>query len=83
MHTLKGWQALEPVRTYLYPVVVAAVGVLFVRGLLDNGDAEALLLLASAVLGVGGAAGVESARSIVTPVAKLGDVGDVLGRDLY
>jgi hypothetical protein len=77
---LERWTRLEPVRTYLYPVVTAVVLLLLGRGLIGDTDASLILTLAGLILGVGGVAGVETARNLVTPIVKLGDVGQVLRR---
>lgn len=57
----------EPVRTALYPVLVAIIGLLVAYGVLDEQGASLWLALAVAILGV---SGVEVARSRVTPVTK-------------
>lgn len=57
----------EPVRAYLYPILVAIIGVLVAYGIIDSEQAAVWTAVGVAVLGV---AGVETARSKVTPVAK-------------
>lgn len=59
----------EPLRTYLYPILTALVGVLVGYGVLSEDQAPLWIALGAAVLGT---AGTELARSKVTPVAKQG-----------
>lgn len=78
MRTLSRWARYEPVRTRLYPVVVALATVLVARGVTTDEEAGLLLAVAGVLIGAAGAVGVESARAVVTPTAKLDSVGDVL-----
>jgi len=57
----------EPVRTYLYPVLLAVVGVLVGYGVLEQTQAALWIALGAALLGV---PAVEKARSRVSPVAE-------------
>jgi len=59
------WQS-EPVRTALYPILALIVGFAAARGLIDNETAVFVASLGALILG---AAGVEVARSQVSPVA--------------
>jgi len=63
------WQS-EPVRTALYPILALIVGFAAARGLIDNETAVFVASLGALILG---AAGVEVARSQVTPVAAAFD----------
>jgi hypothetical protein len=58
-------QLTEPVRLYLYPVVVAAVAVLAAYGVVAPDVAPVWIALAGAVLSVGGPAVVERVRASV------------------
>jgi hypothetical protein len=55
----------EPVRAYLYPVLLAVVGVLVGYGIIEQTQAALWIALGAALLGV---PAVERARSKVTPV---------------
>lgn len=57
----------EPVRAAIYPIVLLVVAYLAQRGLVDSDTKDFILALTVAVLG---AAGVEVARSKVSPVDK-------------
>lgn len=57
----------EPVRAAIYPIVVLIVAYLAQRGVVDSDTKDFILALTVAVLG---AAGVEVARSKVSPVGK-------------
>lgn len=57
----------EPVRVYVYTVLVAVVAILVVYGILDSEQAPLWLALAAAVVSV---PAVEGARAKVTPTAK-------------
>lgn len=57
----------EPVRAAIYPIVFLVVAYLAQRGLVDSDTKDFILALTVAVLG---AAGVEVARSKVSPVGK-------------
>ncbi len=57
----------EPVRAAIYPIVVLIVAYLAQRGWVDADTKDFILALTVAVLG---AAGVEVARSKVSPVDK-------------
>lgn len=57
----------EPVRTAVYPTIVLIVAYLAQRGVVDSDTKDFILALTVAVLG---AAGVEVARSKVSPVGK-------------
>lgn len=58
----------EPVRVYLYLVLVAIVALLVSYGIVNDGDRDLWLALGAAVLAV---PGIEAARARVTPTAKL------------
>lgn len=58
---------MEPVRRYLYGLLVPLAAVLVAYGIVDNESAPLWIALATAVLGV---PAVESARSRVTPTGK-------------
>lgn len=55
----------EPVRAYLYPLLLAVVGVLVGYGVLEQQQGSLWIALGAALLGV---PAVEKARSKVTPV---------------
>ena len=55
----------EPVRAAIYPIVVLVVAYLAQRGVVDSDTKDFILALTVAILG---AAGVEVARSKVSPV---------------
>lgn len=55
----------EPVRTYLYPVLIAVVALLVGYGILEQEQGALWIGLGAALLGV---PAVEKARSKVTPV---------------
>lgn len=57
----------EPVRAAIYPIVLLVVAYLAQRGLVDSDTKDFILALTVAVLG---AAGIEVARSQVSPVDK-------------
>jgi len=57
----------EPVRKYLYAVLVPVVGLLVYRGVVAADEAAIWLAIAAAALGV---PAVELARSKVTPVKE-------------
>jgi len=59
------WNKLEPVRSYVYTLLVPVIGVLIFYGVLDDQAAPLWIALATAVLGVGG---VETARAKVRPM---------------
>lgn len=59
------WNKTEPVRLYLYSVLVPLLAVLVVWGVVDAGDVPLYLAVLAALLGV---PAVEIARSKVTPV---------------
>lgn len=61
---LSRWRAAEPVRVYIYSVMVPALLVAVGYGLVSGAQATLWLTLAAAVLGVGST---EAARSNVTP----------------
>lgn len=58
---------MEPVRKYLYSLLVPVVAVLIYFGIVDNESAPLWIGLVTALLGV---PAVEVARSKVTPVSK-------------
>lgn len=58
----------EPVRTYLYPVLVAVVGILVAYGVIDQEQSVLWIALGAAALGV---PAIEAARSKVTPVGRM------------
>ena len=58
----------EPVRVWIYSVLVALVAVLVAYGVIDSEQAPLWIALGAAVLGV---AGTEAARAKVTPVDSL------------
>lgn len=57
---------MEPVRKYLYALLLPLVGVLVYYGIVDNESAPLWIALATGVLGV---PAVEVARSKVSPVS--------------
>lgn len=61
------WRAWEPVRLYLYSVLVPVVAVLVYLGLIDTQAGVLWLAVAAAALGV---PAVELARQAVTPMAR-------------
>jgi len=64
------WRDTEPVRLYLYGLLVPAAGLAVLYGLLSAEQAAGWLVVAGAALGVGVPA-VELARSRVQPLARL------------
>lgn len=60
---------LEPIRAYLYPVLVAGVALLVAYGIVDDGQAAVWVALGAALLGAG-TVGIEAARSKVSPVDR-------------
>lgn len=54
----------EPVRTYLYGILVPIIGLLVYKGVVASDEAAIWLAIAAAALGV---PAVEAARSKVTP----------------
>lgn len=64
---LKRWRATEPVRVYLYGIVLAVLLVLVAYGLLT---AELVPLWAGLAAAVLLAPGIEAARNRVTPVGQ-------------
>lgn len=66
MNLLTRWSAAEPVRLYLYAVLVPALAVAIGYGLLTGAQAALWLALAAAVLGV---PATEAARARVSPAA--------------
>lgn len=61
----------EPLRLYVYPVLVVLLGVAVTRGVVDQSVADMLLPLVGLLIGV---PAVEIARAKVTPQAKLPDI---------
>lgn len=55
----------EPIRTILWPVLVALAGVLVVRGIVDQFSADVIIGIVGAILGIPAA---EAARAKVSPV---------------
>lgn len=67
MHnTFVRWLTSEPVRAYLYTVVVVVVGALVSLGVFSGGIVPVILAIAAAVLGTGVT---ETIRSAVSPAA--------------
>lgn len=63
----KTWKDTEPVRLYLYTVLIAGIGLLVSRGVVAADEALLWAALGAAVLGV---PAVELARSKVSPVTR-------------
>jgi len=63
----KRWKDTEPVRLYLYTVLIAGIALLVSRGVVAADEALLWAALGAAVLGV---PAVELARSKVSPVAR-------------
>jgi RsiW-degrading membrane proteinase PrsW (M82 family) len=61
------WSKLEPVRSYLYTLLLPVIAVLVYYGLVSEQAAPLWAALATAVLGV---PVVEKVRSLVRPVTK-------------
>lgn len=67
MDFLKALKKNEPVRLYLYSVLVSVLALLVLKGLLSGDEMVAYLGVAATVLGV---PAIEKARASVTPVGK-------------
>ncbi|WP_072689248.1 hypothetical protein [Rhodococcus marinonascens] len=68
----------EPVRLYVYPILVVLVGVLLARGVIDAQIADLITAAATGILGITAA---EAARAKVTPAARVAEaVVDVADR---
>ena len=78
MTTLAKLRAYEPVRLYVYPLLVILVGLLVTRGAIDASIGDLVVAAATALLGVGAA---EAARAKVTPEAKVLDLGIAVAAD--
>lgn len=63
MEKYKAWKDSEPVRLYLYSVLVPVLALLAAKGVITNEDVAYYGVLAAAVLGV--APAVEKVRSLV------------------
>jgi hypothetical protein len=62
------WSKFEPVRSWLYTVLVPVLGLLVAKGVVTGDEQTLWLSIGGAVLGV---VGVEVARAKVTPTAAL------------
>lgn len=65
MDKLKKIRESEPVRVWVYPLLLAGLGIALKEGYLDAGQISLIELVLYGLLGVGG---VEAARQHVTPV---------------
>lgn len=63
----------EPVRAYLYTVIVPLLGLFVALGIVTTGMVPMILSVVGAVLAISGVGAVEAARSAVKPVATLTD----------
>ncbi|MDL9944169.1 hypothetical protein QSJ19_00950 [Gordonia sp. ABSL11-1] len=72
MELLSKLKASEPVRLYLYPILVILIGYGVYRGVVDDSVATLVVIPALGVLL--GIPATEAARAKVTPQAKLPDV---------
>lgn len=63
----------EPLVAAVGPVVILVAGYLLARGWLDSDTAQ---LIIGVVTAIGGGGAVLGARALVTPTAKLPDIGD-------
>lgn len=63
-------RASEPLRLYVYPALVAVVGILIVRGYLDADLGDLITAIATLIIGIPAA---EVARKKVTPQDKVID----------
>lgn len=52
MSVAKNWLDSEPVRTRIYPLLVAAVGYLAIKGVIDGDTLSLILAVAGALFGV-------------------------------
>lgn len=70
MSRLARWLQYEPVRVYVYGIVLSFMAILIAYGIVDNERAALILAAVSAIIAV---PAVEKARSKVTPVAGLNE----------
>lgn len=74
MELLSKLKASEPVRLYLYPILVILIGYGVYRGVVDDSVATLVVIPALGVLL--GIPATEAARAKVTPQAKVPDIVD-------
>ncbi|OZF09806.1 hypothetical protein CH300_00045 [Rhodococcus sp. 15-1154-1] len=78
MSILTKLRAYEPVRLYVYPLLVILVGLLVGKGVIDASVGDLVTAAVTALLGITAA---EAARSKVTPEAKVLDLGIAVAAD--
>lgn len=78
MTLLAKLRAYEPIRLYVYPLLVILVGLLVTRGAIDASVGDLVVAAATALLGIGAA---EAARAKVTPEAKVLELGAAVAAD--
>ncbi|KIQ15341.1 hypothetical protein [Rhodococcus sp. MEB064] len=78
MSALARLRAYEPVRLYVYPLLLVLVGLLVTRGAIDSSVGDLIIAATAAILGIGAA---ETARAKVTPEAKVLDLGITVATD--
>lgn len=71
MKVLTKLRSSEPVRLYVFPLLVVLVGTLVTKGVLDGDTATLVIGLVTAVLGLGAQ---EVARAKVTPAGRAAEV---------
>lgn len=82
MTLLAKLRAYEPIRLYVYPLLVVLVGSLLARGIIDGATAELIRgLLEALAVGVLGISAAEAARAQVTPEAKVIELGTAVAAD--
>lgn len=78
MTILAKLRTYEPVRLYVYPLLVILVGVLVAKGVIDASVGDLVTAAVTALLGITAA---EAARAKVTPEAKVLDLGVAVAAD--
>lgn len=73
------WNKFQPVRSYLYTLLVPVIALLVWRGVVSGDEATLWVGIATAVLGV---PAVEVVRAKVTPTTKLPQGGIARGRGI-
>ncbi|OZE92438.1 hypothetical protein CH298_02580 [Rhodococcoides fascians] len=82
MTLLAKLRAYEPIRLYVYPLLVVLVAFLLARGIIDGATAELIRgLLEALAVGVLGISAAEAARAQVTPEAKVIELGTAVAAD--
>lgn len=82
MSFLAKLRAYEPIRLYVYPLLVILVGILLTRGVIDGATADLIRgLLEALAVGVLGVSAAEAARARVTPEAKVLELGTAVAYD--